>query len=452
MPSRGRTLPVAAGACLALALASLGLPSGPTYDPYSWLIWGRDLAHLDLATTGTGTSWKPLPAVIDAVLTPLGGGAADGWLVVARAGALFAVFMAFWLACRLAPRRGRALAGFAAAAALVLTHDWVKRNAVGDAEGLMTAFGLLAVERHLAGRRGQAFALLVGAGLIRVEAWPFVLAYAAWLWWGHRISHGWLALGTLAMPLLWFGGDWLGSGRLTTAADIALRPVPGTPGASAHPALSVLTEARTMLPLPAWIGIGCALAVLARGLPADGRATRPHRVVAALAAVAVIWTAIVALMAQRGYAGLPRFLFMANGCEAVVAGIGIGYLADLVPRFAPARRTAAAAAAAVATALIAAAFAYAALPNAKLLPGDLAAVDKVADMDAGLAQALRAAGGSHKLLRCGLPSTTWYGVTALAWDLQVVPGSDPAAPRRAVFVTPRGDNWRVDERRCPSSS
>src|SRR3954451_21805039 len=103
MPS---LLLIAAIACLALALASLALPSGATYDPYAWLIWGRDLAHMDLATGGTGTSWKPLPALLDALLTPLGGGAARGWLVVARAGALFAVFMSFRLAWRLAPREG----------------------------------------------------------------------------------------------------------------------------------------------------------------------------------------------------------------------------------------------------------------------------------------------------------------------------------------------------------
>src|SRR3954463_8926267 len=114
------TLSIAGAGCVLLAIASLVLPSGPTYDPYAWLIWGRDLAHLDLVTTAGGTSWKPLPAIIDAALTPLGGGAASGWLVVARAGALFAVFMAFRLAWRLAPRRGRWLAGTAAAATPVL--------------------------------------------------------------------------------------------------------------------------------------------------------------------------------------------------------------------------------------------------------------------------------------------------------------------------------------------
>jgi len=32
------------GACLALAGISLLLPSEPSYDPWAWLVWGRELA------------------------------------------------------------------------------------------------------------------------------------------------------------------------------------------------------------------------------------------------------------------------------------------------------------------------------------------------------------------------------------------------------------------------
>src|SRR3954469_3429576 len=91
-------------ACLTVAAASLVLPSAPTYDPYAWLIWGRELAHLQLDTTGAGTAWKPLPALVDALLAPFGSAAVDGWLLIARAGALFAVVMAYRLASRIAGR------------------------------------------------------------------------------------------------------------------------------------------------------------------------------------------------------------------------------------------------------------------------------------------------------------------------------------------------------------
>jgi hypothetical protein len=45
------TLLVVVG-CLALAALSLLTPSAPTYDPWSWIIWGREVVHLDLSTVG----------------------------------------------------------------------------------------------------------------------------------------------------------------------------------------------------------------------------------------------------------------------------------------------------------------------------------------------------------------------------------------------------------------
>ena len=455
---------IAAAVCAALALASLALPSGPTYDPYSWLIWGRDLAHLDLVTSSGGTSWKPLPALIAAVLSPLGGGAADGWLVVARAGALFALFMSFRLAWRLAPHRARLIAGLVAAASLALTWQFLRRSAIGDAEGLCAAMGLLAIDRHLDQRHGQAFWLLVLASLIRVEMWPFAALYGAWLWLGGRVRRLALAAGALLIPVLWFGGDWLGSGSLTTAAGRARHPVPGSAGMSTHPARQVLAEAYGMLPRPAVAGVVVALLfVLAR---------RGQRTTLVLAACATAWTAIVAVMAQRGYAGLPRFLFPAVALYAVVAGIGLGSLVDALNAWAARRldseRRGADAAgrgsqvgrmrtAGVVIAIAACtAFAFGAAPNAELLPTDAAAIDKIADMDAGLASAVTEAGGSGVVLRCGAPVTPWYTVTALEWDLDVNAGTvhdQRAMPSgRLVRFSPHGTDWNVRSGVCPKLS
>lgn len=424
MAWRGRTpspLLIAAATSLALAAASLALPSGPTYDPYAWLIWGRELTHAGLSTTSGGTSWKPLPALIDAALSPLGHSTADGWLVVARAGALFAVFMAGRLAVRLAPPGRRMIAGAVAGASLALTQEWVRRNGVGDAEGLMAAFGLLAIDRHLDGRRGQAFALLAAAGLIRVETWPFVAAYGGWLAWhaGPRARLG-LGLGALAIPILWFGGDWLGSGDLTTAAGRALRPVPGSPGVAAHPALAVAGEAFGMLPLPAWIGIGAAMAMALRASGSRAGAASAGREPIALLALAAGWTAVVAAMAQRGYAGLPRFLFMASALEAVVAGVGAASLVAMLARIGPPARVHIRGPA-IATAA-SAAFALGSIPAAARLPGDAAAIDKVADMDSRLADSVDEAGGAGAVLRCRTEAP-WYTTTALAYDIDVQPSA-----------------------------
>src|SRR6185503_4622828 len=52
-----------AAVSLALGLLSLLAPTTPTYDPWAWLIWGREVAHLDLDTQ-YGPSWKPLPVLL----------------------------------------------------------------------------------------------------------------------------------------------------------------------------------------------------------------------------------------------------------------------------------------------------------------------------------------------------------------------------------------------------
>ena len=74
----------------------------PTYDPWAWIIWGREVAHGDLVTT-TGPSWKPLPVIFT---TPFSLAGDDGapllWLVVARAGGILAFAMAYRLGTRLA--------------------------------------------------------------------------------------------------------------------------------------------------------------------------------------------------------------------------------------------------------------------------------------------------------------------------------------------------------------
>ncbi len=46
-------------ACLGLATLSPLPPSELSYDPLAWVVWGREIAHLGLDTSG-GPSWKPL--------------------------------------------------------------------------------------------------------------------------------------------------------------------------------------------------------------------------------------------------------------------------------------------------------------------------------------------------------------------------------------------------------
>jgi hypothetical protein len=88
-------------ACLGLAALSLLLPSEPSYDPWAWFVWAREITHLELDTHG-GPSWKPLPVALLTVAAPFGDELPVAlWVVLARAGALLALVLAFRLAARL---------------------------------------------------------------------------------------------------------------------------------------------------------------------------------------------------------------------------------------------------------------------------------------------------------------------------------------------------------------
>src|SRR5215213_507049 len=113
-------VPLIAG-CVALAALSLLLPSTPTYDPWAWIIWGREIVHLDLSTVG-GPSWKPLPVLFTIPFSLFGDDAAPVlWVWIARAGGLLAVALAFRLAWRLAGSAGWGLLAGAVAALALLT-------------------------------------------------------------------------------------------------------------------------------------------------------------------------------------------------------------------------------------------------------------------------------------------------------------------------------------------
>src|SRR6202011_1124079 len=85
---RASPFAVAAVACFALAALSAAiLPTVPSYDPWSWIVWGREVVdpHLSFAVGG-GPSWKPLPVVFTTVFGLFGGGAPTLWVITARAG------------------------------------------------------------------------------------------------------------------------------------------------------------------------------------------------------------------------------------------------------------------------------------------------------------------------------------------------------------------------------
>ncbi|MEJ7714323.1 MAG: hypothetical protein WKF40_00910 [Thermoleophilaceae bacterium] len=180
-------------------------------------MWGRELAHLRLDTTG-GPSWKPLPVAFTTLFAPFG--ALDDslppalWLVVARAGALLALALAFRLARRLVGAGpGGVAAGVVAAVALALTPQWLRYAAHGNEAPLAAALMLWALHSHLDGSRRGALVLGFAACLMRPEVFPFVALYGAWCWRAEpdmrRMTVGLAA----ALAALWLVPEWIGSGQ-----------------------------------------------------------------------------------------------------------------------------------------------------------------------------------------------------------------------------------------------
>src|SRR5215207_7694081 len=131
-PAVQRVLAVAIGA----ALLSLPLLApAPSYDPWAWLLWGREVADGRLSTLD-GPAFKPLPVAVCALLAPLGAAAPWLWVLLVRAAAV----LAFGLARRLAG--GSRVAGALGATAVLLCGGLLAHSAAGAEPALLLALAL----------------------------------------------------------------------------------------------------------------------------------------------------------------------------------------------------------------------------------------------------------------------------------------------------------------------
>ncbi len=237
-------------ACLASVLlaviSALTLPTVPSYDPWSWIVWGREVfdPHLSFFVGG-GPSWKPLPVIFTAFYGPIGHASPTLWVITARAGGFLALIGAYRLGALLARGGGRSgaapaaagsagarepvavwepiAAGVIAVVGILLTQDFFYYMFRGTSEPMLIGLSLWAIERHVAGRHVLAFVLMVAASLIRPEWWPFVGLYGIWLWrrqpsvpMAILILAGWFCL-----PFFWFVPPWISTGQPFLAATHA---------------------------------------------------------------------------------------------------------------------------------------------------------------------------------------------------------------------------------------
>jgi hypothetical protein len=362
----------------------------PSYDPWAWLLWGREIAGGTLSTA-EGPAFKPLPVAVCALLSPLGGAAPVAWVVLARAGTVVAVVLGFRLGRRLG---GSIAAGVAAAIGVALCGSLLRYTAAGAEPGWVIALGLCAAEAWRAGRFRPALACGVGCALLRVEAWPFLLAAGVVLW-RRRPQDRWLlASCAAAVPALWLVPELIGSGDLLRSGARARMPNPGQPALADVPALAALREAAALPLWPLWAG-----AVVALAIPAAR----------AVLGAGLAWIALVAAMAQAGFAGEPRYALPGAALVAIAGAVGLAR----APR-----------------PLVAVLLVVAAAPKLADLPD----LRRDQAWQRGLAADLRTvigrAGGRDALLACGRPYVGELRGPLLAYHLDVEKRRVGFEPRR----------------------
>ena len=171
--------------------------------------------------------------------------------MIARAGGFLAIAMAYRLG--VAPRRpagGRDRGGLAAARRRVRAQLLARQL-----RGLLVALCLWAVERHLDGRRADAFLLGFAAALLRPEVWPFFGLYGLWLAWIEpRRPRCSCSASSRPTASLWFAPEYWGSGDWLRAANRAHQPNPDSAAFADRPFLEVFRRSSAILSVPVLLG------------------------------------------------------------------------------------------------------------------------------------------------------------------------------------------------------
>ncbi len=442
--------------CTVLGILSAAiLPTVPSYDPWSWIVWGHEVfdPHLSFIVSG-GPSWKPLPVIFTTIWGLFGGAAPTLWVITARIGGLLGLWGAWKLASRLAGGGWLgAFAGALAAAGILLTgrldQDWWYYFLHGTSEVILTAATVWFVDRLLDGRHTQAFLIGVCAGLMRPEWWPFIGLYAIWLWFRAPAFRGpWmralLLAGLAAQPFFWFVPPWVTTGQPFLAATHAA-------DYNGHLGTDVL---RTVLArgyrdqvLPALIGAVAAVVLSWR--------RERGRSILWIAVGAAAWWVVVVGETLDGYPGLERFFLPAASLISVLGGVGIAMLAQSAGELARGLRRPVAVLAGVVLVAACIPFSTAQITIAR---GDETDASQGVYLLNELTKAVAAVGGHNGVFPChsSFAAVNHSGQTALAWKLSVTlervgtamsqPGVDFIGPHSAQVGGPAAVDPRLTQR------
>ncbi len=400
-------LAIAVAVVLLATLVVLWARTRPGYDPYGWLVWGRQTIRGAL-DTNAAPSWKPLPYLFTLPYALFGHFQLWLWMItsvaISLSGVVFAARIAYRLTDAPPDRRYAAYAaGAFAGLALLGITDYAHYVLSAQSDPLIVSLCLGAVDCHISKRPRWAFVLLVLASLGRPEVWPFIALYAIWAW-RSVPSMRWLVVaGAIVVLALWFGIPGLTSRSFFQAGSNALGSGRAIHGNKVTGIISRFLGLHEVgLELLALLSVG--LAVLYR-----------DRATLLLAGAAVAWVIVEIAFALHGWPGVPRYMFPAAAAMVVVAAVGVGRLLAQPPRLSGAAGLAGIAV----VAIVVISLVPPALSDARTEHKDLVAQRARTKEIGQLTGTIRRLGGAARLRACGEPLTRLEYQSVLAWNLNV---------------------------------
>lgn len=439
---------------LALAAASIPLlPDDIGYDPYSWAIWGREIAHLHLDTRDAATSVKPLPMLFDTIFAPAGTHIPGCWMYVARAAAILLFAIIFRTARRLGGVPAGAIAVAAMAASNALFGYLFLR---GMSEPMAAAAMLAAVDCFLLRRYKATTGCLIAAAYLRPEAWPVLFVFLLWRAWPHSWTRRVVAFVVGAfVPFSWFLIDWFGARQFNRSAQAAQHQSQGGPLLHRYPGLATFTETWKLASGPVvvlfLVGLVASVVVWWRsGHSLDPAKLAPPVIVSL---IALVWVVIDAILAQGHLAtGAPRYLLPGEALACVTVGwvvvVGARWLRRRAHAGVGIGRATTSAAVVLVVALLSP---WLETVGRQVHTGVNEGRQNLRDA-AHLDAAIRLGGGREAIARCGAVTTSIYAVPLLAWKLDVTldhvgisvtaPGTVVQQGTRPVVAPPTADQFQ----------